>query len=76
MTDDQMYIPEDVRPFGTAKNPYASSTKWKPQEDLIEEEEMRDPNWYPKNTHYNVYNKPDFQRSAETKALRENSSGW
>ena len=76
MTDDQMYIPEDVRSFGTARNPHASSSKWKPQEDLIEEEEMRDPNWYPKNTHYNVYNKPDFQRSAETKALRENSSGW
>lgn len=76
MTEDQMYIPEDVRPFGGEKNPHASSSKWRPQEDLIEDEEMRDPNWYPKNTAFNVYNREDFTRSSETKALRENSGGW
>ncbi len=76
MTDDQMYIPEDVRPFPSPKNPHAHSYRWRPQEDLIEEEEMRDPNWYPKNTAFNVYNREEFQRSDETKASRENSTGW
>jgi len=47
---------------------------WRPQEDLREEEEMRDPEWYPKNTHYNIYQKPDFQRGEQGKALRENSA--
>jgi hypothetical protein len=32
---------------------------------------MRDPEWYPKGTHYNIYNKPDFERSENSKALRE-----
>ena len=76
MTEDQMYIPEDVRPFGTPKNPFASSEKWRPQEDLIEDEEMRDPNWYPKNTAFNVYNRQDFQRADGTKAIRDNTTGW
>lgn len=76
MTDDQMYIPEDARPFPSPKNPHAHSYKWRPQEDLIEEEEMRDPNWYPKNTAFNVYNREDFTRADSTKSLRENNTGW
>ena len=32
---------------------------------------MRDPNWYPKDTHFNIYNKPDFEREASSKDLRE-----
>lgn len=76
MTEDQMYIPEDVRPFPSPKNPHASSHKWRPQEDLIEEEEMRDPNWYPKNTYFNIYNREGFERNSETKAQRDNTSGW
>jgi hypothetical protein len=32
---------------------------------------MRDPNWYPKGTHYNIYNKEDFARDENQKALRE-----
>ncbi len=62
MTEDQMYIPEDVRPYPSPKNPHASSHMWKSQENLIEEDEMRDPNWYPKETYYNIYNREDFQR--------------
>ena len=34
---------------------------------------MRDPEWYPKNTHYNIYNKPDFDRADTGKHLREHS---
>jgi hypothetical protein len=76
MTEDQMYPPEDVRPFPAVKNPNCNSSIWRPQEDLIEEDEMRDPNWYPKGTYYNVYNREDFQRAEAGKVLREHSSGW
>lgn len=56
MTDDQMYIPEQHRPFPSAKNPHCNKEMWRPQADLDEEDDMRDPNWYPKNTYYNIYN--------------------
>jgi len=36
---------------------------------------MRDPNWYPRDTHYNIYNKKDFRRDENSKAVREHS-GW
>lgn len=55
MTEDQMYIPEDERPFPSEKNPHCSKEVWRPQQDLEDEDEMRDPNWYPKGTHYNIY---------------------
>jgi hypothetical protein len=29
---------------------------------------MRDPNWYPKNTYFNIYNREGFERNSETKA--------
>lgn len=73
MTDDQMYIPEDERPFPSVKNPHAHSYIWKSQENLIEEDEMRDPNWFPKDTYYNIYNRDDFQRQDKNKVLRENT---
>merc|ERR1740133_296886 len=38
MTDDQMYIPEDERPFPSPKNPHCSKEMWRPQEDLLEED--------------------------------------
>jgi hypothetical protein len=37
---------------------------------------MRDPNWYPKGTYYNLYNREDFQRGEQGKVLRENTGGW
>ena len=30
---------------------------------------MRDPNWYPKNTHYNIYNKSDHSRDTAGKII-------
>lgn len=68
-----MYIPEDKRPYPTEKNPHCSTGFWRPQEDLLEEDEMRDPNWYPKGTNYNVYNRKDFQRGEEFKVQREHN---
>ena len=50
MVNDQIYIPEYEREFGTQKNPHCHTHTWRPQEDLKRDEEMRDPNWYPKNT--------------------------
>jgi len=35
---------------------------------------MRDPNWYPSDTHFNIYNREDFQRSASGKDLREHGN--
>ena len=30
MTEDQMFIPEDARPFPTEKNPYCTTELWRP----------------------------------------------
>ena len=69
MVEDQMGIPEDARPFDTGKNPHASKTMWRSQEDMKREDEMREPEWYPKDTYYNIYNRKDFSR--ESKTLKE-----
>lgn len=66
MIHDHVYIPEDKREFGTHKNPHCSRGRWRPQEDLKRDEEMRDPNWYPKDTLHNIYNQPDFQKKETT----------
>lgn len=65
MTDDQMYIPENERQYPSPKNPYCSTEMWRPQEDLAEEDAMRDPSWYPKDTHYNIYNQKDHSRPSQ-----------
>ncbi len=69
--NDQIYPPEDVRPFPSEKNPHCSKDIWRPQEDLAEEDEMRDPHWYPKDTYYNIYNREDFQRQDDKRTDRE-----
>ena len=66
-----MYIPEDERPFPSEKNPHCSKDMWRPQQDLAEEDEMRSPDWYPKDTHYNIYNKENHERPGSSKELRE-----
>ena len=45
IANDQMNIPEDIRPFDTGRNPHATASLWKSQERLLEEKEMRDPEW-------------------------------
>ena len=44
---------------------------WRPQQDLAEEDDMRDPGWYPRDTHYNIYNKEDHERPGSSKDLKE-----
>jgi hypothetical protein len=68
-----MFIPEDVRNFPSQRNPHCKSEMWRPQIDLEEEDQMRDPNWYPRDTRYNIYNKKDFKREAVYKSLKENN---
>lgn len=72
MVEDQMAIPEDERIFPSFKNPFCNKEMWKPQADLQEEDQMRDPNWYPKDTFYNIYNRPDFKRESVYNGLKEN----
>lgn len=69
MTEDQFYIPEDVRKFPDDKHPHCSKDTWKPQEDLRKEDEMRDPNWYPKETNWNIYQKKDFKKDTHQTTL-------
>jgi len=38
---------------------------------LADEDDMRDPNWYPKGTQYNIYNREDYQREDSQKTLLE-----
>lgn len=45
IANDQMNIPEDIRPFDTGRNPHSTSRLWKSQEKLAEEIEMKDPEW-------------------------------
>jgi len=71
MTNDQIYIPESERPFPAEKNPHCSSDMWRPQEDLADEDDMRDPNWYPKGTNFNIYNKEDYERGDNSKTMLE-----
>ena len=37
---------------------------------------MRDPDWYPKDTYFNIYGKDDFSRQEDGKVLREHNSNW
>lgn len=60
MSEDQNLIPEDERIFPSPKHPNCSKEMWRPQADLQEEEEMSNPNWYPRDTLYNDYQKQDF----------------
>lgn len=66
ITKDQQYIPEDVRPFPLDKNPHCHKYIWRPQEDMIRDNEMRDPDWYPKGTHENLYNRKDYSKAQNT----------
>jgi hypothetical protein len=68
-----MFIPEDERNFPSEKNPHCNAELWRPQQDLMEEDEMRDPNWFPKDTRYNIYNQKDFKRESVYKSLKENN---
>merc|ERR1711976_459208 len=62
MVQDQNLIPEDERPCPVPKHPNCSKELWRPQSDLQEDDEMKDPNWYPRETHFNVYGRADHKQ--------------
>ena len=70
MLEDQMNIPEDIRPYNTPRNPHARKELWKSQDQLHEELQMRNPEWYPKDTQFNIYNQPTHDH---TKELAQNN---
>ena len=59
MQEDQISIPESIRPYPVMRNPYARTELWKSQEDLQELINMSDEKWYPQ-TKYNIYNQVDY----------------
>jgi hypothetical protein len=53
-------LPEDIRPYGTPRNPHSRKELWKSQDHLQEIENMKDPKWYPRDTTKNIYSQPDY----------------
>jgi len=73
MIEDQMNIPEDVRRFPTAKHPQARREIYKSQEKMQELEYMKDPEWIPEGSKYNIYNNPDW-KMPRSDALEKNET--
>jgi len=61
MMEDQMNIPESIRPYPTPRNPYARKELWKSQDELQEMINMKEESWYPQ-TQYNIYNQKSFDK--------------
>lgn len=62
MIEDQQTLPEDLREFPSARHPNASSSLYQSQEKLQLLEDMKDPEWYPQGTKYDVYQQEGWQR--------------
>jgi hypothetical protein len=62
MCFDQQYIPEDERPFPVQKNPNCTKDYWIPQSDQMEQDQMENSSWYPKDTAYNIYGRSSHQK--------------
>jgi hypothetical protein len=73
MSHDQNLIPESERPCPVPKNPHCSREYWKPQSDLKEEDEMRSPDWVPRDTYQNIYNRTDKYDKPRSDYLDESS---
>jgi len=59
MQEDQINIPENIRPYPTPRNPHCRKELWKSQDDLQEMINMQSEGWTP-DTRLNVYNDPNF----------------
>jgi hypothetical protein len=57
-----MTLPEDIRPFDTGRNPHARKELWRSQDDLQEDRDMMEENWFPENTSLNIYQQPSFKK--------------
>lgn len=56
-----MTLPEDERAFPTPKHQNANRELYVPQEKLQEIEYLKDSEWFPENTQYNIYNQKDWK---------------
>ena len=65
MTQDQSYIPEDVRPCPVPKNPNCSAELWRPQNDLERDHKMEESDWIP-DTKTDVYKSKNFKEPKKT----------
>ena len=61
MLEDQFNLPEDAREFPSPRHPNARAELYQSQEKMQELEDMEDPEWYPRDTKFNIYNQPDFK---------------
>ena len=65
MIEDQMNLPEDMRAYDTPRNPHSRKELWKSQDKLHEELQMRNPEWYPKDTKFNIYNQSSYESNPD-----------
>ena len=68
--EDQMTIPEGLRRFPTEKNPNCNRDLWRSQENADKIEDMKRPDWTPRNLQYNIYGASDFK--AQFDVIEEN----
>lgn len=71
--EDQVNIPESKRKFPSPRNPHARSELYQDQEQLHRIEQLKDPNWYPTDTKYNIYNQKNAAQS--TDVAQQDKSG-
>jgi hypothetical protein len=75
--EDQMNLPEDIRPFPSPKHPNCSAELWRSQDAQQEYHEMQgsilpltlDEAWYPGGTSQNIYNQPDYQSPKQQRSI-------
>lgn len=63
MIEDQQTLPEDAREFPSPRHPNATTELYQSQEKLQMLENMRDPEWYPHGTRYDIYNQGDWKNT-------------
>ena len=71
--EDQYSIPEDIRVKESPKHPNARASLFRSQDKLQELEAMKDPEWFPQGTRYNIYNQDNWVREPENR--QENDPG-
>jgi len=59
--EDQLNMPESIRPYPLPRNPHSRKELWKSQDDLQELINMSKENWYPE-SRFNIYRQPTFQK--------------
>lgn len=64
-------MPEDARAYPTPRHPNATRELWRPQEKHQELEYMKDAEWFPNDTRFNIYNQPGHQQPDVNDVVRK-----